>query len=145
MSFCRFDVASLSEVQTVGASCLSPSAFKYMGFGLGSCLACGLLLGAPSPVWASEVVPAEVRITELEGDAVSGADMPEATNQLELAPGVLEQSPVLQRWNEEIPNVLSDIRHDPSFRTRLRLNYSEFPSTDRVGGLQVGVSDWFIG
>ncbi|MBE9127755.1 MULTISPECIES: hypothetical protein [unclassified Coleofasciculus] len=65
--------------------------------------------------------------------------------ELELSPEIIEDSPVLQRWLQEVPNVLEDIRHDPSFRTRLRLGYSQFPSTDQAGGFIVGVEDIFIG
>ncbi len=73
------------------------------------------------------------------------ADPPSAAERLELDPKVIEASPVLQRWSQEVPDVLSDIRHDPSFRTRLRLGYSQFPSTNQQGGWNVGVEDVFIG
>ncbi|MEC4894400.1 MAG: hypothetical protein SAL07_14015 [Oscillatoria sp. PMC 1051.18] len=65
--------------------------------------------------------------------------------QLELDPEIIENSPVLQRWLEEIPNVLEDIENDPSFRTRVRFGYSQFPSTDEAGGFIVGVEDIFVG
>ncbi|MGB3694616.1 MAG: hypothetical protein WA865_21460 [Spirulinaceae cyanobacterium] len=64
---------------------------------------------------------------------------------LDLPPEVIESSAVLQRWLEDVPNVLEDIHHDPSFRTRLRLGYSQFPSTNSEGGIIVGVEDVFIG
>jgi hypothetical protein len=51
----------------------------------------------------------------------------------------------LQRWLREVPNVLEEIRNDPSFRTRLRLGYSQFPSTGQAAGFNVGVEDVFIG
>lgn len=50
-----------------------------------------------------------------------------AAQELDLSPELIEGSPVLQRWLEEVPNVLDDIRNDPSFRTRVRLGYSQFP------------------
>lgn len=56
----------------------------------------------------------------------------------------IESSPVLQRWLDEVPNVLEDIENDPSFKTRLRLGFSEFPSGER-GGFNFGVEDVFIG
>lgn len=65
--------------------------------------------------------------------------------ELELSPEIIENSPVLQRWLHRVPNVLDDIRHDPSFRTRLRVGYSQFPSTDQAAGFNVGVEDVFIG
>lgn len=64
---------------------------------------------------------------------------------LELSPEIIENSPVLQRWQRQIPNVLEEIRHDPSFRTRIRLGYSQFPSTGQAAGFNVGVEDVFIG
>lgn len=62
--------------------------------------------------------------------------------QLDLSPEVIEGSPVLQRWLRQIPNTLEEIAKDPSFRTRLRLGYSEF---QQVEGVNVGVEDVFIG
>ena len=64
---------------------------------------------------------------------------------LNLDPETIDQSPVLQRWLEEIPNVQADIRHDPSFKTRLQAGYSSFPSSDHTGGFVVGIEDVFIG
>lgn len=58
--------------------------------------------------------------------------------------GVLKESPTLQRWLKEAPDILEDIRHDPSFRTRLRLGFTTFPSTDNTGGINVGIEDIFI-
>jgi hypothetical protein len=68
-----------------------------------------------------------------------------AAEQLDLSPEIIENSPVLQRWLEEVPDVLDAIRNDPSFRTRLRLGYSQFPSTNQEGGFNVGVEDVFLG
>jgi hypothetical protein len=67
-----------------------------------------------------------------------------APEPLDLDPQILENSPVLQRWTEEIPDVLSEIRNDPSFRTRLRVGYSQFPSSDEAGGIHVGIEDVFV-
>jgi hypothetical protein len=70
---------------------------------------------------------------------------PDPTQQFDLKPEIIESSPVLQRWLKQVPNVLEEIRHDPSFRTRLRLGYSQFPSSDSAAGLNLGVEDIFIG
>lgn len=70
---------------------------------------------------------------------------PESGEQLDLSPEIIEGSPVLQQWLRQVPNVLADIANDPSFRTRLRLGYSQFPSTGQAGGVNVGVEDVFIG
>jgi hypothetical protein len=78
------------------------------------------------------------------------APKPEATPQpaaepLDLSPEIIQNSPVLQRWIKKVPNVLEEIRRDPSFRTRVRLGYSQFPSTDDASGFNVGVEDVFLG
>lgn len=65
--------------------------------------------------------------------------------ELDLSPEIIEGSPVLQRWLRQVPNVLEEIANDPSFRTRLRLGYSQFPSTGQAGGVNVGFEDVFIG
>jgi hypothetical protein len=49
--------------------------------------------------------------------------------------------PVLERWRRHVPNVLEDIQNDPSFRTRLRVGYSQFPDS----GINLGVEDVFVG
>ena len=53
----------------------------------------------------------------------------------------IEDSPVLQRWQRQIPNVLEEIKNDPSFRTRLRLGYAYFPSQEQAGGVNIGFED----
>ncbi|NET49456.1 MAG: hypothetical protein F6K09_12195 [Merismopedia sp. SIO2A8] len=63
---------------------------------------------------------------------------------LDLDPAIIDDSPVLQRWLEEIPDVLSDIETDPSFRPRIRLGYTQDWSDDG-GGIIVGVEDIFLG
>lgn len=66
-------------------------------------------------------------------------------SNLNLSPEVIEQSPVLQRWLDSIPNLSEDIRNDPSFVTRVQLGYSYFPSSDSTSGFIIGVEDVFIG
>ncbi|MEY2833442.1 MAG: hypothetical protein RLZZ574_2701, partial [Cyanobacteriota bacterium] len=65
-------------------------------------------------------------------------------NRPDIPDRVLKESPTLQRWLKEVPDLLEDIRHDPSFRTRLRLGFTTFPSTDNAGGINIGVEDIFI-
>ncbi len=65
-------------------------------------------------------------------------------NSLDLPENVIEDSPTLQRWLEEVPDVWEDIKHDPSFRTRIRLGFTTFPSTDNASGINLGVEDIFI-
>jgi len=54
----------------------------------------------------------------------------------------IENSPVLQRWQRQVPNVLENIKNDPSFRTRWRLGYSRF---SHGNGANIGIEDVFIG
>ena len=54
----------------------------------------------------------------------------------------IEDSPVLQRWQRQVPNVLADIKNDPSFRTRWRLGYNRF---SQGNGANIGIEDVFIG
>jgi hypothetical protein len=72
------------------------------------------------------------------------AETPSST-KLDINPEIIKNSPVLQRWQKQVPNVLEDIKNDPSFRTRLRFGYSQFPSSGQAGGLNLGIEDVFIG
>ncbi|MEM8674819.1 MAG: hypothetical protein AAGF83_13240 [Cyanobacteria bacterium P01_G01_bin.67] len=67
-----------------------------------------------------------------------------AHERLNLPQNVIESSPTLQRWLQEVPDILDDIRHDPSFRTRFRFGFTTFPSTDDAAGINLGVEDIFI-
>ncbi len=62
-------------------------------------------------------------------------------NKLDINPEVIDNSPVLQRWLNKVPNVLQDIKHKPSFRTRLRLGYSQLAGSD---GVTFGFEDVLI-
>ncbi|MGB3570686.1 MAG: hypothetical protein WBA01_01515, partial [Phormidesmis sp.] len=73
------------------------------------------------------------------------ANDPAIADSISLPPEVIEQSPVLQRWLQSVPNVQSDIRNDPSFTTRIQAGYTFFPSSDSTGGFIVGVDDVFFG
>ncbi|MFQ4146798.1 hypothetical protein [Chlorogloeopsis sp. ULAP02] len=78
--------------------------------------------------------------------APSRCETPKSQAQdLDLSPEVIKNSPVLQRWRRQVPNVLEDIRNEPSFRTRVRLGYSNFPSSGNASGINFGVEDIFIG
>lgn len=60
---------------------------------------------------------------------------------LDLDPTVIQQSPVLQRWQKQVPDIAHEIKHDPSFRSRFRVGYSQFPSSNQAAGLNIGVED----
>ncbi|MDY6939210.1 MAG: hypothetical protein SWY16_16265 [Cyanobacteriota bacterium] len=89
---------------------------------------------AIAPV-ASASLPEKTRLSQT----------PESGEDFDIDREILEGSPVLQDWLEEVPDVLEEIRHDPSFRTRVRWGYSQFPSTDDKGGFHVGIEDLFVG
>lgn len=99
-------------------------------------------MGLPEIEAIAQTSPSQPRSEPSESP---NSDRSDAIESLNLDPEIIENSPVLQRWLEEIPNVLSEIRSDPSFRTRLRLGYSQFPSTDQAGGFNAGIEDVFIG
>ena len=66
-------------------------------------------------------------------------------NSIDISPEIINGSPVLQKWLRGIPDVLDDIKNDPSFRTRVKVGYSQYPSTNQSGGIHVAVDDVFIG
>ena len=73
---------------------------------------------------------------------------PEQNNrnpQIDISPEILNSSPVLQKWLKGIPDVSNDIRNDPSFRTRVKVGYSTYPSTGQAGGFHIAVDDVFFG
>jgi hypothetical protein len=74
----------------------------------------------------------------------ANSQTPPEKSEIDIKPEIIQGSPVLQRWLQEVPNVLEDIDRDPSFRTRLRLGYSQFPSAGQASGWNAGVEDIFI-
>ena len=63
---------------------------------------------------------------------------------LDISPEIIKNSPVLQRWRRQVPNVLEDIKNDPSFSTKIRVGSSYF-SSEKAFGVNIGVEDVFIG
>ena len=102
--------------------------FKLLGISLGWQIA---LVGVANPP-----VNAQTKVRDRSATKIQ--------NRLDIPDQVLKESPTLQRWLKEVPDLLEDIRHDPSFRSRLRLGFTTFPSTDNAGGINVGVEDIFI-
>lgn len=102
----------------------------------------GDLLTAPQTISNSSA-------TDLEESASLHAQISESTSPQVDTPATeaspVEESPVFKRWQERVPNVLDEIRNDPSFRTRARLGLSYFPSTDDSLGWNVGIEDIFLG
>jgi hypothetical protein len=83
-------------------------------------------------------------ISAMGTSAIAQETPPEATDNIDLPPEIIEDSPVLQRWLKKVPNVMEDIRHDPSFRTRFSFGYTWFPSTGDAGGINLALKDIFI-
>ncbi|AIE72795.1 hypothetical protein D082_02660 [Synechocystis sp. PCC 6714] len=73
------------------------------------------------------------------------AQVPEVENPLDLDPAVVENSPTLQRWWHETPDLFEQNSNDPAFLTRVRLGYNYFPDDDQPSGAAIGVEDLFIG
>lgn len=69
---------------------------------------------------------------------------PIPVNDLDLSPEIIQNSPVLRRWRKKVPNILQEIKNDPSFRTRIRVGYSLFPSNHHRSGLNLGIEDVLI-
>jgi hypothetical protein len=67
------------------------------------------------------------------------------TTDIDLSPEIINGSPVLKKWMKEIPDVMNDINTDPSFRTRVKFGYSQFPSAGQAGGFHLAVDDVFFG
>jgi hypothetical protein len=66
------------------------------------------------------------------------------TPSLDIPPEIIQDSPVLQKWLREVPDVLYQIRHDPSFRTRLGVGFAVFPDND-LTGVKIAIEDIFLG
>ena len=82
--------------------------------------------------------PASAQATDPDLTTEDVKDIPDIPDR------VIKESPTLQRWIEEVPDLIEDIRHDPSFRSRLSLGFTTFPSTDNAAGINFGVEDIFI-
>lgn len=73
-----------------------------------------------------------------QGGAIAAPIAP--AESLDLDPALIRSSPTLQKWLKSSPNVLREIRDQPSFKTRLRFGYSRFPRSD-ANGWTIGVED----
>ena len=59
----------------------------------------------------------------------------------DLDPKIINNSPVLQRWIKDAPNIAADIINDPSFRARIRLHYLSARSSHHSPNFSVSVED----
>ncbi len=102
-------------------------------------------LDAPSLTQSSEDLAqelAQAATPKPEPQELAQATTPDPTP--ESKPASREESPVIERWQKQVPNILDDIKRDPSFRTRVRLGLSYFPSTFDSLGWNAGVEDIFL-
>lgn len=112
--------------------------------GLISCSAGAVAIPAPVAIASSELVNPALHHPVLKPAQLIASE-PAAATSIDLDPALVEDSPVLQQWLEEVPDVLSEIRRDPSFRPRLRFGYSQFPANEQAAGFNVGIEDALIG
>jgi len=134
------DISSVAAVQEKSVNPGTNTLIK--GGGISSVVAVrqnGLMLSG------NNIAAEETLLSQTEPTPQPQATPNTPAQQLDLSPEIIENSPVLQRWLRQVPNVLEEIRNEPSFRTRLRLGYSQFPSTGQAAGFNVGVEDVFIG
>ncbi|MEL6938738.1 MAG: hypothetical protein AAFO84_06045 [Cyanobacteria bacterium J06598_1] len=98
----------------------------------------------PDALLASDLPASDLPTSDLPASDLPASDLPDS-DSLNLPTEVIEQSPVLQRWTDSVPNVQTDIRTDPSFKTRIQAGYTFFPSSDSTSGFVVSVEDVFLG
>lgn len=90
-------------------------------------------------------LPLANRGSHLVAQITQSQTQPSPNNSIDLSPELINGSPVLQKWLKGIPDVLDDIKNDPSFRTRVKVGYSQYPSTRQSGGFNLAVDDLFFG
>lgn len=98
---------------------------------------------ATAPLSPALVKVDPARLPEIPAAPSALAQTSEAP-PLDLPPEVIQESPVLQEWLQRTPDIAAEIANDPSFRTRLRLGYSQFPSSGGTSGFNAGVEDVFV-
>lgn len=57
----------------------------------------------------------------------------------------INNSPILQRWIKEVPNIATDITNDPSFRTRIRVQYLSVRSSHHAPTFNIRIEDLKLG
>lgn len=96
-------------------------------------------------IWRSPLQLAELTVNQEATAEPTNQESVSPAEALDLDPEIYENSPVLQEWLTDPPDVADEIRRDPSFRTRLKVGYAQFPSTDQASGFNLGIEDIFIG
>jgi hypothetical protein len=68
----------------------------------------------------------------------------DSSQQIDIDPEIIKNSPVLQRWLKQIPDVGAEIQNDPSFRPRVRVGYSQYPANGQAGGWDASVKELLL-
>ena len=99
----------------------------------------------PFSAIAQEAIPkTDSQCIEENNQEVNSETSNNSAGCIDIPPEVIKDSPTLQKWLQQTPNVLEDIRHDPSFATRLRCGFSVFPDSDDGIGINLALEDIFI-
>jgi hypothetical protein len=104
-----------------------------------------LSLGCWGQILPSVASPLRSSHTAKVAQNLAQAETSPNNNSVDISPEIINGSPVLQKWLKGIPDVLNDIKIDPSFRTRVKVGYSQYPSTNQAGGFHAAVDDVFFG
>ncbi len=72
---------------------------------------------------------------------ITAAAVQPSAPSLDLDPKIIKNSPTLQRWIKEVPNIASDITSDPSFRTRIGVQYLSVRSSHHAPNFRVSIED----
>ena len=99
----------------------------------------------PFSAIAQEAIPkTDSQCIEENNQEINSETSNNSARCIDIPPEVIKDSPTLQKWLQQTPNVLEDIRHDPSFATRLRWGFSFFPDSDDGIGINLALEDIFI-
>jgi hypothetical protein len=93
----------------------------------------------------SIIIGLSINLINCYGILAQSLDIEQKSKELDLDKEIIENSPVFQEWLKSVPIVLNKIENKPSFTTRIKLGYAEFPSNHHQGGISVGIEDLFIG
>jgi hypothetical protein len=70
--------------------------------------------------------------------------IPAAADALNIEQDLVQRSPVLKRWLDSPPSVLSEIDNNPAFPTKFKIGVASVPSRDNDYELALGVEDIFL-
>ena len=68
---------------------------------------------------------------------------PAVTMPIDIPPQIRD-SPTLQKWLNQTPDIRREIANDPSFRTRLQVGYSRFTQSN-TNAVTIGLEDLYLG